>query len=196
MRRARTFGPAGLLALLVSLGCSRGSPLEELSTARFRMAAGGTSVLDGLLGAKATVFITLDPECPFSQAYTTLLDSLARVSAPRGIAFVGYYPGAFFQAADVAMFAARSGLSFPQVMDADCALANALEARVTPEVFVVDADRRMVYHGAIDDSAVRAGRKKPEATKHYLADVLEHVAVGRAVEQKEVTAVGCIVECR
>ena len=88
------------------------------------------------------------------------------------------------------------GLAFPQVMDRDCALANALQARVTPEAFVIGPEGALIYRGAIDDSAVRAGRKKPGAAKHYLRDVLQRVTAGEDGAVPEVTAVGCIVECR
>lgn len=192
----RTWIP-GLLAVMLGTACAHDRvAVDDLEQLRWELASGDTVAFEALRGQRATVFITLDPECPFSQAYTAVLDSLHRHFAPQGIAFVGSYPGAFFQAPDVRTFAARSGLAFPQVMDRDCALANALQARVTPEAFVIGPEGTLIYRGAIDDSAVRAGRKKPGAAKHYLRDVLQRMAEGEKGAVPEVAAVGCIVECR
>ena len=43
-----------------------------------------------------------------------------------------------------------------------------------PEVFVFDCDRRLVYHGAIDDS-----RDEHAVGQHYLRDALDAVLEGR-----------------
>jgi hypothetical protein len=197
MRAQGSWTLAAALAVAGLPACSPSRvPLDALSGTAWQLASGASVTLDSLEGRKATVFVTLDPECPFSQAYTTVLDSLHRRFAPQGIAFAGVYPGPFFQGPAVADFAVRSGLRFPQVMDAGCELTNALQARVTPEAFVVDPQGAVIYRGAIDDSAVRAGRKKPGATRPYLREALQHVVEGSAVDERAVTAVGCIVECR
>lgn len=146
------------------------------------------------MGSKATVIITLDPECPFSQAYTNVMDSLSRTFMKDGVAFLGLYPTTFIGADAAARFAEEGHLDFAQVMDADCAVANALQARVTPEAFLLDAEGLLRYRGAIDDTAVRPGRKKPGPTQHHLADAL-HVLIDRAESTPEAKAVGCIVEC-
>ena len=66
---------------------------------------------------------------------------------------------------------------------------------MTPEVFLMDAEGALVYNGAFDDRAVRQGRKKYDAQKHYFADAMDDFLRDGAHSQ-EVTAVGCIVECK
>jgi hypothetical protein len=148
-----------------------------------------------LQGSRATVLITLDPECLFSQGYAPVVDSLAEHYRGPGVAFVGLYPTTFIAADSASLFARLSGFDFPQVMDADCSLAIALDARVTPECFVLDGNDALVYRGAIDDWAVRAGRHKARATKHYLAGALDALLAGNEPAEEEVAAKGCIVEC-
>ena len=46
----------------------------------------------------------------------------------------------------------EEGFPFDYLYDPEQALAHALGSERTPEVFVFDRDRRLVYHGAIDDS--------------------------------------------
>lgn len=151
-------------------------------------------VLKDLLGSKATVFLTLDPECPFCQLYAHDMQALAAGYAGQGVNFVGVYTGPYMERAKAAAFAADAGFTFPQLMDSACVLSLTLQARVTPECFVTDDSGTVVYRGAFDDRAVRQGRKKIEANEHYLDQALAaFLHTGGA--QREETAVGCIVEC-
>ena len=148
-----------------------------------------------LCGTNATVFITLDPDCPFCQGYAPVIDSLARAFSAEGVRFVGLYPTTFIAADSARRFARESSFDFPQVMDAECAIAGALHARVTPECFVLDKQGELLYRGAIDNWAVRTGRHRVNATEHYLSDAL-HAALREGDKRsEEVLAVGCIVEC-
>ncbi|MCO5276224.1 MAG: redoxin domain-containing protein [Flavobacteriales bacterium] len=150
--------------------------------------------LRSMLGQKATVFITMDPDCPITQLYTQAFQGIADDFAAKGVAVVGFYPGPFLQRSAAEDFSRAAGLGFPQVMDSACVLSLALQARVTPECFIVGPEGEVVYRGALDDRPVRQGRKKLLATKQYLAEALDrYLADGK--EQPEVVAVGCIVEC-
>ncbi len=150
--------------------------------------------MGSMLGIKATVFFTLDPECPITQLYTHDFQGMADNYAAKGVAVVGVYTGPFMQPEEATAFAHEAGLSFTQILDSDCRLALALQARVTPECFIAGPDGTVVYRGALDDRPVREGRKKPMATKAYLAEALDaYLATGKP--QAEVVAVGCIVEC-
>ena len=59
-------------------------------------------------------------------------------------------------------------------------------------MFVFDRDRRLVYHGAIDDN-----RDEDAVTTHYLRDALDAVLRGgRARRSARRTPVGCTVKWR
>lgn len=178
------------------LACGQAERLDVgvLASRSFALADGTSRDWSALRGTQATVIITLDPECPFCQGSAPLLDSLADAYTGNGVRFVGLYPAGFIAADSVVKFAAAVGFDFPQVMDDDCSIANIMHARVTPEVFVLDTTNTILYHGAIDDWAVRAGRHKVRATEHYLVKALDALLDGSAMPAS-VPAVGCIVEC-
>lgn len=177
-------------------GCTQAGPDRTvLREHRYALAEGGSTTWDELRGDRATVVITLDPECPFCQAYAPVIDSLARRYEAHGVRFAGLYAGAFLHADEARSFARTSHFTFPQLMDPDCALATALDARVTPECFLLDEEDRLRYRGALDDRAVRAGRHRLIARHHFLADALEHLLARTDPRAQEVTPVGCIVEC-
>lgn len=189
-----------LLALLGMLAsaCSTPEPRPDMTSSHldhieFATLNGGHAGLGALEGTKATLYITLDPECPMTLGYVPLLDSLEE-ALPNGVAMVGLYPAPFIVRDSAAAFARKHHLDFPQVMDPDCHLANALQARVTPEVFLVALSGTVLYRGALDNSAVREGRKRT-ANEHYLRDALSAFAGGHPQPRAEVKALGCIVEC-
>ncbi len=167
--------------------------MSVLKASSFAGADGAVVQLSEVLGSTATLFLTLDPECPMTLGYAPMFDSLQH-ALPEGVRMVGFYPAPFIVADSANLFAQQHGFTFAQLMDPDCRLANALRARVTPEAFLVGADGAVLYRGAIDDSAVREGRKRI-AVKHYVIDALRAVSAGAAVAVKTVPALGCIVEC-
>src|SRR6202040_815654 len=64
--------------------------------------------------------------------------------------------------------AAQAGYNFDYLHDPLQSLARSLGAERTPEAFLFDRDRRLVYHGAIDDS-----RDDSAVGTHYLRDALD-----------------------
>lgn len=183
------------LALIALAGCGK-SPASVASSENqtWTTVAGTTAELKSMMGTAATVFITLDPECPYCQLYAHDLQALSASFSSGGVKFVGLYPGPFMDREDAAKFSAEAGFGFPQVMDGQCELAMALQARVTPECFITDPHGTVVYRGAFDDRAIRQGRKKIEVQKQYLRDALT-AFLRDGKPQAEVVAVGCIVEC-
>lgn len=188
-----------LILMGMALGaCSTPEQREGMTSSHldhlvFEDLLGNTTGIGALEGGSATLYITLDPECPMTLGYVPLLDSLEE-ALPNGVAMVGLYPAPFVVRDSAAAFARKHHLDFPQVMDPDCHLANALQARVTPEVFLVALSGEVLYRGALDNSAVREGRKRT-ANEHYLRDALSAFAGGHPQPRTEVKAFGCIVEC-
>lgn len=182
-------------SLIVLAGCNpKPASVASVADRTWTTVVGDVVELRPLMGKKATVFITLDPECPFCQLYTQAFEGISEKFAAQGVKVVGVYAGPFMEQQEAAAFSADAGFDFPQLMDNGCVLSLALQARVTPECFLTDAKGTVVYRGAFDDRAVRQGRKKYEAQKHYLADAIDaFLATGKP--QPEVPAVGCIVEC-
>ena len=67
--------------------------------------------------------------------------------------------------------------------------ARAYGATRTPEVFVFDAARRLVYHGAPDDNV-----EVEQVTQHYLRDAIEAALAGNPAPVAETPPVGCTIK--
>ena len=68
-------------------------------------------------------------------------------------------------------------------------MPRAYGAERTPEVFVLDGERAVAYHGAIDDDFDPDG-----ASVHYLREALEAVLQGRAPDRPGTPPVGCTIK--
>lgn len=80
--------------------------------------------------------------------------------------------------------AKEKGFNFPYLYDESQELGRALGASKTPEVFVFNKDRKIVYMGALDDDS-----KNPKT--HYLVAAIESVLDGKTPEKAETRAIGC-----
>jgi peroxiredoxin len=132
--------------------------------------------------------------CPYVQAWEGRMIALQREFGDRGFALVAIssndadnYPEDSFEAMKAR--SAEQGFNFDYLYDEDQSVLNAYGAERTPEVFLFDRDRRLVYHGAIDDS-----REEDEVTERYLRDAIEAVLAGEEPPVSETPAVGCTVK--
>ncbi|MBJ7456044.1 MAG: thioredoxin family protein [Thermoleophilia bacterium] len=155
---------------------------------------GGEADLAALGGATAVVIAFWCNHCPYVRAWEERFDAIARDYAGRGVATVAIcandavsHPGDSFEA--MAERASAQGYAFPYARDDSQDVPRAYGAERTPEVFVLDAGRRIAYHGAIDDST------DPDAvTAHHLRAALDAVLDGRAPEVAETAPVGCTIK--
>lgn len=132
--------------------------------------------------------------CPYVQAWEGRMIALQREFGDRGFQLVAVssndaaaYPEDSFDAMKTR--AAEQGFNFDYLYDEDQSVLGAYGAERTPEVFLFDGDRRLVYHGAIDDS-----REEEGVTQEYLRDAIEAVLSGQSPAVDETPAVGCTVK--
>lgn len=85
--------------------------------------------------------------------------------------------------------AKEKGFGFPYLRDDTQAIARAYGAERTPEVFLLDSEGTVVYHGRIDDS------DDPRyTTRHDLRVAIDEVLAGKALSVPETAAFGCTVK--
>jgi peroxiredoxin len=146
--------------------------------------------LDDFRDSRAVVLVFADTGCPLVARYTPTLKQLDADYRAKGVQFVGAFPNGQESITGIAAFAVKYDLQFPVVRDVDGAVATALGATMTPEVVVLDADRRLRYRGRIDDQ-YRPGGTLPAPSKNELRDTLDALLTGREVEVKTAPADGC-----
>jgi len=86
---------------------------------------------------------------------------------------------------------AANGWSFPYLFDEDQQVAKAFHAACTPEAYLFDADRHLVYRGQLDDS--RPGSQIPVTGKDLRA-AIEATLAGRPVSADQTPSMGCNIK--
>jgi peroxiredoxin len=160
-------------------------------------AGGGKPVgLDDFAGAPALLVVFMCNHCPFVQHVAGELAALGRDLATRDVAMVGIqsndieaYPA---DAPDrMAEEAARQGWTFPYLYDEDQSVAAAYRAACTPDFFLFDGDRRLVYRGQLDAS--RPGNGIP-VTGADLRAAVDAAVAGRPVSDDQRPSLGCNIK--
>ena len=151
--------------------------------------AADSVALKGLVGqGKGVVVFFVSTRCPYSKAYEARMDALAKEYKAKGIAVVGINSNGNEPAAEVAEHAKKT-FSFPVLKDASNKVADAYDAKHTPEAFLVDAKGNLVYHGRIDESKDPSGAKS-----HDLKNAIDAVLGGKAVPVAETKSFGCTIK--
>jgi peroxiredoxin len=150
--------------------------------------------LDDYADAPALAVVWSCNHCPYVQAWEGRMIELQREYGDRGFRLVAVnsndaenYPEDSFDAMKVR--AEQEGFNFDYLYDDDQSVVQAYGAERTPEVFLFNSERRLVYHGAIDDS-----REESEVTERYLRDAIEAVLAGDEPPVSETPPVGCSVK--
>lgn len=131
-------------------------------------------------------------DCPISNLYLKDLADLAKRCQSRGVRIVGIQSNAGMTPARAAEHARQFKVAFPVLIDAKQRVAGQFGATRTAEVFVLDPQRTVRYHGEIDD---RYGYtyKRGEPTRRELVRAIEELLAGKPVTIAETTPRGCLI---
>jgi peroxiredoxin len=87
--------------------------------------------------------------------------------------------------------AVRRGYTFPYLVDADQSVAKAYQAACTPDFYLFDADRKLVYRGQLDGS--RPGNNIAVDGSDLRA-AIDAVLAGQPVNEKQSPSIGCNIK--
>jgi peroxiredoxin len=160
-------------------------------------ATGVTVSLDDLTGP-ALVVTFICNHCPYVKHVAAGLAALGRDLADQGVAIVGIssndvvtYPqdGPEQMVAE----ARKHGWTFPYLYDETQDVARAFSAACTPDTFVFDGERRLVYRGQLDNS--RPGNDLP-VTAADVRSAVDAVLAGQPVDADQRPSIGCGIKWR
>jgi thiol-disulfide isomerase/thioredoxin len=146
--------------------------------------------------AKALVVMFLCNHCPFVKHIADEIAAVAREYQQRGVAFVAInsndvdnYPDD--RPAKMAEESKQRGYTFPYLFDESQEAAKEYQAACTPDFFVFDGDRRLVYRGQFDDA--RPSDNAP-VTGADLRTAIDAVLKGKGVPDDQKPSIGCNIK--
>jgi peroxiredoxin len=177
---ASTMLPLGIEALDFTLPDAQGNPVS----------------LGDFAGAKALVVVFMCNHCPFVKHVIEGFVGLVKEYQKRDVAFVGInsndvdsYPED--RPEKMIQFAREKGFTFPYLFDAAQEVAKSYHAACTPDLFVFDEDRKLVYRGQMDDSRPRGN---VPVTGADLRKALDAVLDGEPAPEEQKPSMGCNIK--
>jgi len=146
--------------------------------------------------SRALLVMFVCNHCPYVQHVLPELGRIARDYADDGLAVVAINANdreAYPQDAPPAMkqLAEAERWTFPFLMDETQAVAKAYRAACTPDFFLFDRGRRLVYRGQLDGS--RPGSDVP-VTGEDLRAAIEATLLGKAAPAEQIPSIGCNIK--
>ena len=131
----------------------------------------------------------LGTECPLVKLYGPRLQKLSDEFGDR-VAVIGLNANTQDSMTEMTAYAERHGIKFPLLKDLGNKVADQFKAERTPEVFLLDQDRQVRYHGQIDDQ-YGVGIIRDNAEQEYLKDAIEQLLANKEVTTAETEVIGC-----
>lgn len=158
--------------------------------------SGRTVRLDEFVSSSALLVAFICNHCPFVKHILDGFVGFARDFVPRGLAVVAIssndvasYPADAPE--EMKRIAESKGFTFPYLYDESQEVAKAYEAVCTPDFYLFDRDRRLVYRGQFDGRRPGNGVR---VTGSDLRAAAEAVLSGRPVPKEQTPSVGCSIK--
>lgn len=152
--------------------------------------------LTDLRDAPALLVMFICNHCPFVKHIRRGLAQFGRDYQSRGLAIVGInsndvanYPEDSPE--NMAKEVKTAGYTFPYLYDETQEVAKSYRAACTPDFFLFDRERRLVYRGQFDDS--RPSNSRP-VTGADLRAAVDAVLAGQPVATEQKPSIGCNIK--
>jgi peroxiredoxin len=152
--------------------------------------------LDDVAGPRGTLVAFVCNHCPYVRLIARELGAQAAKWASAGVGVIGINSNDVSSYPDdaperMAEQAVEWGWTFPYVSDHDQSAALDYRAACTPDFFLFDAGRRLVYRGRFDGA--RPGNGVP-VTGDELGDAISSVVAGEPVDVGQLASIGCNIK--
>ncbi|MCI0708414.1 MAG: thioredoxin family protein [Ignavibacteriae bacterium] len=139
--------------------------------------------------SKAIVVMFIATQCPISNAYNERMAELYKDYKGKDVAFVGINSNKQESVEEIKGHAKDNKLEFTILKDWNNVIADKFQASFTPEIYVLNSDFELLYHGRIDNS-----RRLEEVKEKDLRRTLDEILAGKPVSIAETKAFGCTIK--
>jgi peroxiredoxin len=148
------------------------------------------SLADAEKANKAVVLVFIATKCPYSNAYNDRMKQMAADFEKKGVLFVGINSNSTEPLEEVKSHAKTNGFGFTILKDPGNKVADLYDAKRTPEVFIIDKDGKVRYHGRIDENYEDASK----VTSPDLKNAVDAIVAGQTISKAETKAFGCTIK--
>ncbi|MDH7605614.1 MAG: thioredoxin family protein [Melioribacter sp.] len=162
----------------------------------FKLSAvdGNVYSLDSFKDKEALIVIFSCNHCPYVRAYEDRIIQIQNDYKDR-LQIVAInsndttnYPEDSFE--EMIKRAKEKNFNFPYLRDETQEIAKAYGATHTPEIFLFDKERKLVFHGKIDDNWQEPSKVKTP----YLRNAIEELLANKPISVPETFTIGCTIK--
>ena len=180
-----------ILAIYLSLIGAYSNFLSKEKVENFTLSDynGNEHSLSDYVDSEAIVIMFIATECPVSNDYNSRMEAIYSEYSEKGIAFIGINSNKAESVERIKEHAEENGLTFTILKDKNNLVADEMDASVTPEMYVVNSEFEILYHGRIDNS-----RDKDDVTSEDLEIALNEILEGKVLSNSSTKAFGCTIK--
>ncbi|MCW8910564.1 MAG: thioredoxin family protein [Gammaproteobacteria bacterium] len=156
---------------------------------------GNTWSLQSCRGEKGLLVMFICNHCPYVKAIRDRIVRDTRELKALGIntvAIMSNDPNEYEEDSfeNMKKRAEEQKFNFLYLQDEDQSVAKAFDATHTPEIFLFDSERKLVYSGKIDDN----WQVPEKAVNHYLRNAIDELLGGKEISVPETYSIGCTIK--
>ena len=141
---------------------------------------------------KAIVFFMREKDCPISEKYGPRMVRIEDKYSKKGVQFIYVYVGQLKPKKSAKEDLKKFDFKSPYLIDSKQTVIDALSARTTGDVFILNPERRVIYRGPLDDQFhLLKSALRPK--NNYVSDMLDAMTSGKKITPKELPAPGCVI---
>lgn len=154
-------------------------------------------VSDYAFGKKGLLIAIMCNHCPYAQAVWPRLIRLSKYAMESGINVVAINPNINpnypeDSPEEMLMRIKKWNIPFPYVIDDTQNVARAFDAQCTPDFYLYDSNKKLVYHGRLDDN----WQDESKVTRKELQEAIVCLASGKPITEKQYPSIGCSIKWR
>lgn len=155
---------------------------------------GNTYCLNSFKAKKALAIIFSCNHCPYVQAYEDRIKAIQEdyINDLQVVAINSNddksYPEDSFE--EMKKRAEQKKFNFPYLRDETQEVAKAYDASHTPEIFLFDEERKLIFHGKIDDN----WQDEKSVRSKYLRNAIDEYLSGKKISVPETFTIGCTIK--
>ena len=150
---------------------------------------------DSAAGKKGLLVAFTCNHCPYAKAVWPRFIRIGKYALSMGVNVLAINPNINPQYPDDSPSEMKKkikewGIPFPYLIDSKQEAARAFKAQCTPDIYLFDERKKLVYHGRMDDN----WQDESKVTKAELKDALEDLLNGKPISEKQIPSIGCSIK--
>ncbi len=143
---------------------------------------------------KLTIIYFLEPSCPISQKYQTIIKSINKENNNSEVNSIFIFPNNFSSKNETEKFALEIDSNSRIIFDNKKYYTSQIGGSITPEVFLITNLGEIIYNGAIDDWYYALGKNRNLTSNFYLKNAIYNYLNKLPIIPKKTEAIGCVIE--